>query len=300
MVLIGRLKLRGRDNILYNFYSRRPKQSQHIREQLVTAKQVLSKLIFAVYHFIKELYHRNKHKRVNKFMSRTYLLALTSISTFFLFSCTSDEIGNSKDVNPNAIFFDYKIWAEEGREEVTVNLQYRMGGKNGTTLVLDGPSKVLFDGEQLKVDSAKVTGAYYEVQKPFSSFPGKHTISFTDLNKKEYKEEFEFTAFTLEPNVPAIMSRGDLVFNFKGLDTVDYLNVILTDTSFTSADINDVDTIKNGRLVISAGRLSALVNGPINLQFYKEVEKSVKSSTKEGGKLFISYGLKREFELNAP
>ena len=59
-------------------------------------------------------------------------LALTSI---FLFSCTSDEIGNSKDVNPDAIFFDYKIWADETREYVTVHLQYRMGGKNGTTLV---------------------------------------------------------------------------------------------------------------------------------------------------------------------
>ena len=123
-------------------------------------------------------------------MSRTYISVLILISAIFLFSCTSDEIGNSKDVNPDAVFFDYKIWAEEEREDVTINLQYRMGGKNGTTLVLDEPSKAMFDGEQLKVDSAKVTGAYYEVQKPFASFPGKHTISFTDLNKKEYKEEF--------------------------------------------------------------------------------------------------------------
>jgi hypothetical protein len=147
------------------------------------------------------------------------------------------------------------------------------------------------------VDSAKVTGAYYEVQRPFTSFPGKHTISFMDLNKKQYIEEFEFIPFTLDPNVPATMSRGDLVFTFKGLDSVDYLNVVLTDTSFGSADINDTDTVKNGRLVISAERLSALINGPINLQFYKEVERPIKSGTKEGGKLFISYGLRREFEL---
>ena len=172
-----------------------------------------------------------------------------------------------------------------------------MGGKNGTTLVLDEPSKAMFDGEQLKVDSAKVTGAYYEVQKPFASFPGKHTITFTDLNKKEYKEEFEFIPFVIDPNVPATMDRGDLVFTFKGLDSTDILNVVLTDTSFKSADINDMDTVRNGRLVISAHRLSALENGPISLQFYKEMEKSIKSSTKEGGKLVISYGLRREFEL---
>src|SRR6187551_1918495 len=106
------------------------------------------------------------------------------VSLLFLFSCTSNEIGNSKDVNPQAVFFDYEVWAEEGKEDVTVNLQYRMGGKNGTTLVLDEPSKVMLDGEQLKVDSAKVTGAYYEVQKPFASFTGKHAISFIVLIKK--------------------------------------------------------------------------------------------------------------------
>ena len=223
--------------------------------------------------------------------------AVWLISIVFLFCCTSDEIGSSKHVNPEAVFFDYEIWAEEGKEDVTVNLQYRMGGRNGTTLVLDEPSKVMLDGEQLQVDSAKVTGAYYEVQKPFTSFPGKHSITFIDLNRKEYKEEFEFNPFILDPDVPATLTRGDLIFNFKGLDSIAYLNVILTDTSFNSADINDIDTVRDGRLMISAHRLSALVNGPINLQFHREMEKPIRNGTKEGGKLYIHYGLKREFEL---
>ena len=223
--------------------------------------------------------------------------ALISTSVLFLFSCTSDEIGSSKDVNPEAVFFDYEVWAEEGKEDVTVNLQYRMGGKNGTTLVLDEPSKVILDGEQLKVDSAKVTGAYYEVQRPLVSFVGKHTINFTDLKNKEYNEEFEFTPFSLEPDIPSTLNRGDLVFNFKGLEPLDYLSVILTDTSFTSIDINDVDTVRNGRLVIKADRLSAVINGPIHLQFYREQTLPLKKATKEGGKFIITYGLKRDFEL---
>lgn len=226
-----------------------------------------------------------------------FLSILILTSTLILVDCTSNEIGNSKDVNPDAVFFDYEVWSEEGREDVTINLQYRMGGKNGTTLVLDEPSKVAFDGEELTVDSAKVTGAYYEIQRPLSSFAGKHVLTFTDLNKKEYNEEFEFTPFTLEPNVPATLNRGDLVFNFKGLQPIDYLNVILTDTSFTSHDINDVDTVRNGQLVINADRLSALVNGPIHLQFFREQILPLKKPTKEGGKFMITYGLKREFEL---
>ena len=229
-----------------------------------------------------------------QFISSTLILA----SILFLFSCTSNEIGDSKDVNPDAVFFDYTVLADEDGQDVTVNLQYRMGGKNGTTLVLTEPSKVMVDGEQLKLDSAKITGAFYETQKPLSSFAGKHTISFTDLNKKEYTEEFEFTPFTLEPNVPAVLERGDLVFTFKGLEPVDVLSVTLSDTSFQSADImNDTDTVRNGRLVIASHRLSTLVNGPINLQLYKEVDKPVKNGTKEGGILHMRYGLKRQFEL---
>jgi hypothetical protein len=226
------------------------------------------------------------------------LKGMVSVSLVFLFSCTSNEIGNSKDVNPDAVFFDYEVSSDNDSSDVTVNLQYRMGGENGTTLVLNEPSKVLLDSEQLKADSAKVTGAFYEIQKSLSSFAGKHIISFTDLNKKVYTEEFEFTPFVLERGIPAVLERGDLVFTFKGLEPVDVLSVTLTDTSFQSADIiNDTDTVRNGRLVIASYRLSALVNGPINLQLYKEVDKTIKNGTKEGGNLHIRYGLKRQFEL---
>lgn len=233
----------------------------------------------------------------NFFYSSSRGSTLTLALTLVLSSCTSNEIGNIKDVNPDAIFFDYEIWAEEGREDVTVNLQYRIGGPHGTTLVLNEPSKVMLDGELLQVDSAKYTGAYYEVQKPVSEFTGRHTIVFTDLNNKEYREEFEFTPFSIEPDVPGVCTRGELVFNLKGLEPVDYIQVLLTDTSFTSNDINEVDTVRNGRLVITKERLSSLSNGPISLQFIKEVEKTVKNGTKEGGRIFFSYGLKRDFEL---
>lgn len=206
-------------------------------------------------------------------------------------------MGNSKDVNPDAIFFDYSIRAEEGKEEVIIKLQYRMGGPNGTTLILDEPSKVELDGEELLLDSAKLTGAYYEVLKSLPSFSGKHTIVFTDLNKKQYKEEFEFAPFIIDPAVPTSLTRGELVFTLKGLDSIDFIRVVLTDTSFSSDDINEIDTVRNGKVVISAERLSTLKSGPINLEFYKEIEKPVENGTRKGGKIFITYGLKRVFEL---
>lgn len=224
------------------------------------------------------------------------LLPLVSMIVF-ISSCSSNEIGNSKDVKPDAIFFDYEISADEDREFVTINLQYRMGGRNGTTLVLEDPSQVALDGEELGVDSSKLGGAYYEVQKPLVDFIGKHEIEFRDLNNKTYKEEFDFTPFSLDPEVPKTMTRGDLVFKFKGLNPRDQIGVIIIDTSFSSPDINSVDSVRNGELVIKAERLAKVTNGPINLQFYREYVKPLKNSTQEGGKFLIKYGFRREFEL---
>ena len=219
------------------------------------------------------------------------------IYLFNFWSCTNNEIGYGKDVNPSAVFFDYKIRGEEKDSNVTVYIQYRKGGPNGTPLMLNEPHEIQLDGETILADSAKLTGVYYEIQKPSDTFKGKHSISFTGLNGKEYRQEFFYQPFKLKTKIPAIVNRGDLAFDFAGLKTEDYIRAILTDTSFTSRDIHEIDTVKNGRLIITADKLKNLVNGPITLQFYKETEKSVKNSPAEGGRILVSYGLQREFEL---
>ncbi len=215
-------------------------------------------------------------------------------------ACSSNEIGSSKDVNPETIWFDYQVTGEEGVDEMTVMLQFRFGGENGTTLVLDPPSQVELDGELIKGDSSKMTGAFYEMIKPVKEFAGKHTITFTDINKKQYKEEFSFQPISLMAEVPKEIERNDLVFELNGLNHEDYVRVLLTDTAFTSEGINRVDTVRNGRILISKKDLETVVNGPVQLELIKEDEKPVKSSTAEGGRISISYGVKRLFTLKPP
>ncbi len=224
------------------------------------------------------------------------LSLILSLSVFFL-SCTSNEVGNSKDVNPESIWFDYKIWGEEGNPDMTVMLQYRFGGSNGTTLVLEEPSKVELDGVQIKADSSKMTGAFYEVLKPVPEFSGKHQILFTDNNGTTYREEFLFRPLSLVTPIPETIKRGDMVFELTGLDPFDYVRVLLTDTSYAGEGINRVDTVRNGRLIISKADLAALVSGPIHLELVRENERRVKNGTKEGGRISVSYGLRREFTL---
>jgi len=241
----------------------------------------------------------------NLFMNRSFklksrfLFFITVPAFLFLSSCTgrSNEIGGSKDVNPETIWFDYQISGEEGREDISVMLQFRFAGKNGTTLVLDGGSKVELDGQLIKADSSKITGAFYELMKPVNEFIGKHNIIFTDINGKQYKEEFSFNPISLKTKIPDSLHREDLVFELDGLDHTDFVRVLLTDTAFTSEGINRVDTVKNGRVIISKEDLESVVNGPVQLELIKEDEKPVKNGTREGGHISINYGLKRSFKL---
>jgi hypothetical protein len=236
------------------------------------------------------------HKQVSMRISAIGFSVVTGILSL-LQACTSNEIGNSKDVKTEAIYFDYAISGEEDDANVTCKLQYRMGGPNGTTLVIAKPGKVEIDGEPVGVDSSKFAGAYYEIQKPVTTFAGKHTITFTDVNNEKYQEEFEFRPVKLVTEVPEIVQRGDLVFELEGLDPEEYVRVSLTDTVFTSNGIQRVDTVQNGRLVISRSDLEEVASGPVTLIISREKEQPLKNGTPEGGRLSLIFSLKREFEL---
>src|SRR4030095_1002673 len=212
-------------------------------------------------------------------------------------ACTNNTIGNRKDIDPDAVFFEYIIRGDEDASNVTLYLQFRIGGPNGYTLTLKDPAKVELDGELIHVDSAKLTGAYYEIQKPAESFVGKHTITFTDFSKKVHSEEFEYKPFSMDTDLDEV-ERGDLVFDLEGLDKEDYLHVSATDTSFASRDIVEIDTVRDGKLIIPARKLRYLVDGPITLLLSKETQKIIRNEIR--GRITVSYGLKREFELGAP
>lgn len=226
------------------------------------------------------------------------LLIILAGSVFFI-SCKDDKTANGVDgnIDTDALYLDFKVWSEEGRENAVVKLQFRMGGPNGVAIVMKEPGEVLLDGEEIGPDSTRFDGAYYETVRPLMQFAGTHTIKFAGPDKKGYEAEFEFITFELDPGVPSQMDRDDLVFTFKGLNEKDVLRVWLSDTLFTSDDINDIDTVRNGRLVISRERLNNIANGPINLQFHREVELPLQNITNNGGRIYMTYALKREFYL---
>ena len=223
-----------------------------------------------------------------------YKLSVFIIAALFFSACKGKE--DKIALNPDSIFFDYKITAEEGDDNLTILLLYK-DGEDGSAMAIEEPGKVMLDGQALTGDSTKMTGFFYETHQPIAGFTGKHNIVFTSSNKQEFKEEFDFKPIVLLSKMPDSLQRDDLVFEFEGLNSEDYIRVVMTDTSFEHDGINRVDTVLNGQLIISRDKLEGIANGPVQLEFIREYERPVKNGTEEGGRLQIIYSLKREFIL---
>ncbi len=233
-------------------------------------------------------------------MNRTFSFLFIFSFCFFI-ACNNDgphvEEIDSNDIDAGSIWFDYQVWGEEGNDSLTIKLQFRFDNENGETITLSEPAKVEFDGRVLQAAYSKMTGEYYELRQALSTFTGKHTIRFTSNSGTQYKEEFTFRPLSLETEIPDTLQRGKIIFQWDGLDKVDHVRVLMTDTSYTSEGINRVDTVKNGQIIISDTDMSGLANGPIHLELIREDIRDVENGTFAGGRISISYGLSREFIL---
>ena len=222
-------------------------------------------------------------------------LAACSI-IIILSACIGNPV-NEKEIGAESIFFDYKISGEEGNDSVTVMLQFRLGGPYGPTIGIDEPGNVRLDGELIPADSSSLTGPFYQVTKHIKQFTGKHSIVFTNINNKKYKENFSFKPFSLMTRIGDTIPRKQMVIDLSGLDKEDYVRILLTDTSFAGDGVNRLDTVINNQLIIYRDDLSKLENGPIQLELIREYESEIENSTWVGGFISIVYNLRREFFL---
>ncbi|MBK9939621.1 MAG: hypothetical protein IPP02_14815 [Chitinophagaceae bacterium] len=233
---------------------------------------------------------------LRQFSRNLYVIALLFSINVSMISCSTADKENIDNADPDNIYFDYKVTAAEGDDNLTVMLQY-MDGEGGDAFAVEDPGQVMLDGEQIAADSTKMSGFFYELHKPIAAFAGKHSISFTDVHGKEYKEEFDFKPIVLLTQMADTAKRDDLIFEFAGLEPEDFVRVLLTDTSYINEGINEVYKVLNGRLAIKKTALETLANGPVQLEFIREYERPVKNGTQEGGRLLITYSLKRDFFL---
>jgi len=215
------------------------------------------------------------------------------ISVIIMSACSSNEIGESKDVAQDKIYQDYSISYSEGDSNAEIYCQFRFAGKNGTTLVLNKPSEVQFDGEKLPVDSAAASGAYYRVYKPAGNFFTKHTIIYTNTDDKKFENSFSFDNFKLV-NVPAAVSKKhdfNLSFEAPALLADDYIEIGASNTD-SSFSVTHTATDKGNFITIPAKELKRQKVKELTLEatIYRKIP--LQQSTSEGGQMHTRFTLK--------
>ena len=215
--------------------------------------------------------------------------------TAIIVSCTNrDQI--KTETKYDQLYFDYSITAEEGNENVTCVFQYKYGGEDGKAVNIE-PCKVELDGEPLETDSAKLSGFFYEVQKPLESFAGKHIIIFKTPDK-QYRNEFNFSPFTFAKELPEKVKRKPFTIQLKNFPASEKaVSFLMLDTAFESSGFNDLVPVLNVRIHFDEHILNRVRSGPVVLEFYLEQEIPLRQKTPVGGKISITYGLKKGFEL---
>lgn len=217
------------------------------------------------------------------------------VLTVALSACTNQAEKSPAAADADKVFYDYKVWAEEGREDATVMLRYLAGGEQGEALALPKRAAVTLDGEPLQPDSAAAMGIFYEAIKAVDRFSGPHKILLTDAAGKKHEETFVFTPFTLAEDLPDEVPKQPFTLKLKGLPAGESaVRLVMVDTSYTSKDVNEEITVVNGELRIGTKALANLTKGPITMEIYREEEKPLRQSP-GSGRLLITYSLRRQF-----
>lgn len=223
---------------------------------------------------------------------------LAGAAIVLLASCNEAVQQEEKVKAGDMLYMDYQATGEEGRDEVTVRVRFRPGGPEGKGMLLGAAAGVSFDGRQLKADSAKMGGTYYEARYLAQGFEGLHQIEYRDGGGKVYVDTFSFPFFSLQTELPATVSRvKGLELSINGLKEKDILHAMLTDTSFYGRGIDRMDTVREGKMLFTQQDFTRLKNGPVHLEFYREEERGLSQTGRQGGRLYLSYNLSREFVL---
>lgn len=216
------------------------------------------------------------------------------LSLLGLYSCSSNEIADSKDVAQNKIYQQYSLNYTEGEKNFTVKAQYRFGGRNGTTLVLSKPANIHFDYVNIGVDSGKYAGAYYESNRDAGLLFSSHSFVYTDINNKKLENNFFFNQFKLS-GIPSTASKKtpvSIAYTFEpgySLQPGDYIELrsVNTDSSF-SITVHSTDT---GNIIIPLKELKRQKGNELSLEATLYRNMKLKQVTDEGGELEIRYAL---------
>ncbi|MFL5788849.1 MAG: hypothetical protein ACJ748_12395 [Flavisolibacter sp.] len=192
---------------------------------------------------------------------------------------------------------ELSVWADENSGSVSCHFIFTKGRYSDKGVAIPGKGKLQLDGIELRADSSKFNGYYYDYISEITPFSKKHLLVFTDPNGDIYKDDFDFIPPVVENSLNERMSRKPFHLALKNIPERAYIRLVLTDTSFYSKDVNELVPVIDGKIEITQKMLNNLKNGQISLELFEELEKSLFKHTPYEGKFSLSYHIQREFDL---
>jgi hypothetical protein len=225
---------------------------------------------------------------------------LPVIAILLITSCASNETSDSKNVKQSEIYQTYRIDWSNGSGSATAS--FRFGGENGTTLRLNDPSSVTYNGQKLTEGKFLFGGAFYEGDQ--ANYSAKHVFRFTDSDGKIYENTFEFEPIEFKNSPKTVSRTADLVIPIsRRIDKKEALSFVAqTDTSKetevfigTSADDQVYYNDSAQALIIKPGFFQSFTtNVPVTIWIEKyESKATLDQPTNLGGEFHFSYTSKK-------
>lgn len=222
-------------------------------------------------------------------------LTIAAFAALLFAGCASTDSSNSDNVKQAEVWQHYWVEYDGASDQLTSGATFRFGGSTGTTLILNGASKVKFDGNDMGHSSGElikglIGGTHYRFEG--KGFKPEYTFEYTNNDGKSYTNKIGISKLAPD-DVPEILdANGQITFNFS-LPPVapgEKLTIELrNDSGFTSID----DAIITGNnAVISGEKLTNLGNGPVEITFTKRKEGALQQAEHLGGDISFTYKTK--------
>src|SRR6187551_469702 len=226
-----------------------------------------------------------------RFLPITVILLITS--------CSSNETSDSKNVKQSEIYQTYRINWSNGSGSATAS--FRFGGENGTTLRLNEPSKVTYNGQKLTEGKFLFGGAFYQGDQV--KYSSKHVFRFTDSDGKVYENTYEFEPIEFKNPPKTVSKSADLILplsrrikNDESLRFASQCDTVKSNEMPISTSKDDLVYYNDSaqQLIIKPAFFEGFTNLPALIWMEKsELKESLDQSTNLPGELHFSYQSKQ-------
>lgn len=224
------------------------------------------------------------------------LLVIFLFLTITMSGCYSTETIESTNVSPVDVYQSYSIRADKDRTSVTAT--FRVGSKSGTTIDLDAPGKIEYNGKQMpEIAPTGWKGTTYEVS--VNKFTGQHQFLYTDGNGKTLQSEISFQPVEFGDKVSSVSrSVRTLVPLSRVIGKDETITAYISGKTKpaknkSNEDSSDSVTIEldpsRAALIIEPEQLKSFTGGSIDVELKIEKTESIKPMNNKGGEIQISY-----------